>query len=302
MPKDTKNSDKKKKAETMAIWKTTTLYIVFGSLVFALFWWARTDGQSEVAWKVRNLLGIQLLEEALPEPAPEPVSPVIEPEPVVEPEPIAFEPPETTEPEPPEAPEPEALKWAAFKDRTSMWPDSLQIMVDQEVTLTYRGNSYGEVSFNSGQALDVIGFSENGYVFGRSIGNEIEVHVSETNFGTWFESEHGALYEITYPERERISQPSDFDQELITQLRIWCLKKYNTPLIEINEKNLVLRIDPKGNERSSGSYALEAMSVARAYLRIQAELGGSDTYASCEIRHSGTGKLLGSKGIFIPRF
>ena len=294
-----KKKDDKARAESKTLWGTTTLFIVFGALLFAIFWWARTDGESEVAWKIRNLLGIQLLEQAAAEatPEPEPPAPVIEPEtePEPEPEPIVVE-------APPE-PEPETIDWSTFRNRSELWPESLKIMADQEVVLTYRGNSYGEVNFEPGQPLDVIGFSENGYIFGRTGGTEMEVHLSETDFAAWFEAQHGDDYELgATPEKEAIRQVRDFEQELITELRRWCLRNYQTPLIEINEDNLVLRWHSRSRDESDADYSLEAMSVARAYLRIQAELGGQDNYASCEIRDPETGQLMGSKGIFIPRF
>jgi len=297
MPKKA-NKISEDKAETKALWKTTTLFIVFGSLIFAIFWWARNDNQSEVAAKLRYLLGIELVEKSAPEPIPVPVPPVIEPAPEPEPpEPLVFE-----EPEPPEPPEPEALEWTEFKNRSSLWPRTLNITIDQEVTLTYHGNTYGEVAFKPGQALAVIGFSEDGYVFGRVGGNEMEVHVSATNFESWFENEHGENFVVSPPEKEIIRPASDFEDELITELRIWCLKNYKTPLIEINENNLVLRWHPRSRDEADANYSMEALSVARAYLRIQAKLGGSDNYASCEIRDPDSGQLMGSNGIFIPRF
>ena len=293
MPKKTQKSEKEK-AETKALWQTTTLFVVFGALIFAMLWWARTDGESTVAWKIRNLLGIELLQEAAPPPPPEP-APVIEPEPVVEPEPE----PEPFIPE--EPPEPEALQWADFRNRSNLWPQSLKITVDREVTLRYHGNTYGEVAFEKGQLLDVIGFSENGYVFGRVGGNEMEVHVAATNFDSWFDQQHGADYELTTPEKESSRPADDFEEELITELRLWALRNYKTPLIEINENSLVLRWHARSRGESEANYSLEALGVARAYLRIQAKLGGNDNYASCEIRDPDTGRLMGSNGIFIPR-
>jgi hypothetical protein len=293
MPKPAKPTNKDKdKAKMKAAWKTTTLFVVFGSVIFAIFWWARHDDESDVAWKIRNLLGIELLEKPAPAPAPPVIEP--EPQPEPEPEPIVFE--ESA------APEPEELTWPDFRSRSELWPDTLKVMVDEEVTLTYRGNTYGEVSFTPGQALRVMGLSDSGYVLGRTGGTGMEVHVSETNFSSWFEENHGELFEITVPEKESIRQAEDYEEELITELRRWCLQNFNTPLIEINEDNLVLRWHSRSRGESQANYSLEALSVARAYLRIQTQLGGKDNYASCEIRDPDSGKLMGSNGIFIPRF
>lgn len=284
-----KIQDKKQQAESKALRRTTTLFIVFGGVIFAVFWWARNDDKSEVAAQIRELLGIQLVLKQAPEPASAPPAPVYEPEPAPEPEPIVFE-------EPAE-PEPQALDWADFVADQSIWPRQLEIVIDPVITLRYRGKSFGEMGFEAGQILTVINFSKDGLAFGRTNGNEIEIHVSATNFSGWFEKTHGESYEITLPERVTRREVKDFEDELITNLRIWCLKNYSTPLIEINENSLVMRLHAEGNS----DYALEAQSVARAYLRIQAGLGGNDNYASCEIRDSKTGRVVGSKGIFIPR-
>ena len=128
------------------------------------------------------------------------------------------------------------------------------------------------------------------------------VQLSATNFSKWFKDTHGEDYEITYPEVENNTRADDFEQELITRLRRWSLQMYKTPLIEVGENSLILRWHSRAREQAEVNYAQEAMNVARAYLRIQAELGGSDNYASCEIRDTDTGELLGSNGIFMPRF
>lgn len=294
MPKR-KKKNKKEQSESKALWRMTTLFIVFGAVIFGLFWWARTDAQSESAKKFRELLGIVLID--APEPEPEPIAPVYQPEPEPAPEP-------EPKPEPViavEPPEPKALSWSHFRSQSQMWPTTLEIAVDKEVSLTYRGKVYGEVAFSSGQILNVIEFSQNGFVHGRINGNEMEVHVSATNFSAWFEETHSEDYEMTIPDKEIIKPAKDYEQELITNLRIWSMQNYNTPLIEINQDNLVLRLKPRRSE-ANPDYSPEAHSIARTYLRIQAELGGTDTYVSCEILDSKTGAVIGSKGIFIPRF
>ena len=295
MPK-APNQDKKKKAESKALWTTTVVFIVIGSLLFVVFTWARTDGHSELAKKIRELTGIVLITEQAPAPEPTPVvveTPVVE-EPEPEPAPI--------EPVDPEPQEPEELDWSEFRNKKSLWPDTLKISVDREVALNYRGNTYGEVVFNSGQLLNVSDISKDGFVSGRTSGIEMEVHVSATNFDSWFEKQHSEDYEITVPEKETAEPSDDYEDELITQLRIWCLQNYNTPLVQIKKDNIVMRLHAEADRDTNSNYAMEAMTVARAYLRIQAKLGGHDNYASCEIRDPDTDELLGSKGIFIPRF
>lgn len=295
MPKKPKNRTKKQ-AETRLMWLTTFILAVLASVIFLGLKWAQSEDESELAQTIRDVTGIQLLQEPAPppEPAPNPFDSDIEPPPEVEPEPVVIE-----EPEPPE---PETIAWDTFVNRSGMWPDNLKITVDQTVALTYRSRKYGEVSFQSGQILDVISFNENGYAYGKIGGTEMEVQLSATNFETWFEKEHGDLYHITYPEKKAPSRADDFDQKLITELRRWCLQNYKTPLIEIGENSLILRSHSSARKELGMDYAQEALNVARAYLRIQAELGGRDNYASCEIRDSETGALLGSKGIFMPRF
>lgn len=134
----------------------------------------------------------------------------------------------------------------------------------------------------------------------------MEVQLSATNFNAWFEDTHGDAHSVTYPKaspkaREN-ARPDSFEQELITQLRRWALQTYQTPMIEIGENNLVLTWNSQAREDNAVNYKQEALNVAQAYLRIHAELGGSDNYASCEIRDSNTGALLGSMGFFMPRF
>jgi len=195
------------------------------------------------------------------------------------------------------------MEWSDFLSKRNMWPRQLKIQIDPVVELVYRGQSFGEMSFETGQTLEVISLSKEGMAYGTTKGNEIEVHASETDFEQWFQNKHGEDYTISVPTRTRQRIVDDFEQELITNLRIWALRNYNTPLIEIGEDSLVLRLSSSalGDAAPGTDLSLEALSVARAYLRIQGELGGKDNYASAEIRDSETGRLLGSKGIFIPR-
>ena len=294
MPNKRLRGHKKNTTKSTAAWKLTTLFIVFGGMVFGILWWARTDADSDAAKKIRELTGIVLVTQ--PTPKPEPVK-VIEPEP----EPVEI----VVAPEPPEPPDPQKptkLDWSTFRSQPEMWPNFLRIMVDKEVALTYRGKSFGEVKFTEGQLLKVKGFSENGFVVGQTEGSEMEVHLSATNFIKWFEEEHGDQHFMDYPENQSIEPSAGYEDALITELRIWSMQNYNTPLIEIGENNLVLRIQKDSERGNHANYAPEAMSVARAYLRIQADLGGTDNYASCEIRDTATGELLGANGIFVSRF
>ena len=293
MAKATK-TDQQKQAEAKIRWITTLVYVALGSIIFGLLHWARTNEQSEPATKIREIANIELKPtEVAPPPEPEPAEPVIEP--VPEPEPVVVE-----EPEPPE---PESLAWDDFMDRSDLWPKTLEIVVDRKIDLIYQGKSYGEIEFSSGQKFEVGELSANGYLFGKTNGLETEIHASETNLLAWFDQEHGTEFELTYPDKLEIEKVDGFEQQLITEMRIWSMTNYNTPLIELGEEKLILRLKPvsKGGKSVQG-YSLEALSVARAYLRIQASLGGDDVYASCEIRHSVTDELLGSEGMIIPRF
>lgn len=284
------NSETKKKAKAApkAAWRITAIYVMLGALIFGVFWWARNNTQSEVAQQIRDLLGIHPAKQAAPEPQPEPIVVNDTPAPVV---------PQ----EPPPPPEPEDITWQDFVANRSIWPSELKIEIDPVVTLRYQGRSFGEMGFESGQILNVINFTKEGLAYGRTYGNELEIHVSATNFEEWFEQNHAEDYNLDYPKRVKRGEAEDFDEELITNLRIWSIQNYNTPLIEVQEDKIVLRLHSDGRTKLSEGYSLEAQSVARAYLRIQAELGGDDNYASCEIRDIDSGKLIGSKGIFIPR-
>lgn len=295
------------KADAAAAWKLTTLFIVIGALIFGIFWFARTNNESATAYKLRQLLGIFLVNKSAPAPAPvvttpEPASapqpetelnPELNPEP--EPEPVIVE----VEPEPVVL---ESMTWSNLKSNPVMWPDSLNINVDKEAELRYRGNIYGEVSFSSGQYLEVLEISAEGFIRGRINGTEMEVHATATNFRTWFEEKHGDRYEITIPKKEFLEKVEDYEEQLIADLRIWTMQNYGSPLIEIGEDNLILRLQGDTSDNTGIDFSPEAHSIARAYLRIQAELGGTDTYASCEIVDLRSGRSLGSKGIFIPRF
>lgn len=301
------DTKKNQKANAIAAWKLTTLFIIFGAFIFGIFWFARTNSQSVTAYKIRQLLGIYLATKPAPPPAP--VVTVTEPQPAIEPEPAAFDPVPEPEPEPEPVivnvePEPvvlESLTWSDYMRQPLMWPDSLEINVDKEAQLRFRGNVYGELSFRPGQLLEVFELSEGGFIRGRSNGTELEVHASATNFATWFEGKHGESHEITVPNKTIPEKVENYDEQLIANLRIWSMQNYGTPLIEIGENDLILRMPVKASESPNADMSSQAHSVARAYLRIQAELGGNDTYASCEIVDSRSGRSLGSKGIFIPR-
>jgi len=55
-----------------------------------------------------------------------------------------------------------------------------------------------------------------------------------------------------------------------------------------------------GKRNFKARQRMEAREIARTYLALQKELGGSDTYAACRIVHPRSGELMGAGSIFVP--
>ena len=202
-----------------------------------------------------------------------------------------------------EPPPPDAMPWAEFVARPSIWPKRLSISIDQEIPVRYRDNNYGEMIFSPGQMLEVFELNADGRVLGSINENTFYIPVTATDLKTWFVGKHGeydvlAMPDADEPVKTATSLSDEKENELITRLRVWTLSNYDSHAIEIGEDNLILRWTPQ--EEAEINFRVEAREIARKYLMLCSELGRADNYASCEIYDRSSGEFLGSNGIFIP--
>lgn len=285
--------------------KAFTVFVVLIALLAGAFSQAQNEEKFEFAGKLRGAIGM----------------PTIQTEPELEPEPqhSATAKPEIsspiTTPDADGAVEGQVasseerfvlkeMTWAEFIERPSMWPDSLSITTEQEIPVRYRGNNYGKMVFSPGQMIEVFELSQDGRMLGSIGENIVFIPAYATNLKEWFLGRHGKYEKLIMPETPEVprlaNRLSDEDeQQLLTELRIWVLKNYDTHAIQIEEDKLTLQWTPI--EETDIDFRLEAREIARRYLMLGAAKGRDDNYASCEIVHASTGEFLGANGIFIPR-
>lgn len=202
-----------------------------------------------------------------------------------------------------EPPTPSAMPWSEFIARPSMWPDRLSITIDQEIPVRYRDNNYGEMIFSPGKTIDVFELNIDGRVLGSINENTVYIPVTATDLEAWFDGKDEEYDVLTIPDApEPVKRATDLSQEkeneLISRLRTWTLKHYDSHELKIGEDNLILRWTPR--EQAEINFRVEARAVARKYLMLCSELGRDDNYASCKILSRSKGDFLGSSGIFIP--
>ena len=279
---------------------TSLLILLLIAVVTSIYLWAKNDTDSAYAKHLRDWIGIRATGE---EPA-QTKTPVIEP--VKAPEPVQDSP--ATDEIQAEVKPLNQLAWKDFVQRKKLWPETLEIVIDQVIPVRYRSRNYGEMIFVPGQKMDIIDITANGQIIGSINNNELSITIEATNLIEWFSQKHRSYDELLLPSAQdastqpsRVSQSNDTDPQevLIARMRVWSMTNYDTPLLDITEDGLVLRWLPK--EETEIDFRLEAREIARNYLRISAELGNLCNYAVCEIRDPATGDLLGSNGIFIPK-
>jgi len=192
--------------------------------------------------------------------------------------------------------------------QSSLWPETLKLTRTQQVEIRYNNNVYGYMEFDTDTEIEVESISPNGEVLGAVNNYFLSLSADQTDLFAWFASNHSDTYHLT---NATTATPPSTEEDLASidtkegnadfwsEMRIWCYKNYGAASIMALEDNLVFKWQPKENVPINFQY--EAREIARHYLLKRAERGSKENYASCEIRHPGTGELLGSAGIFIPR-
>ena len=286
--------------ERKALFKAVGLFALLLGVCALVLFWAAHSRDSEVAQKIRKTIGIKepapLITEAPLGPEPAVVTP---PEPEPQPEPIS----------PPE-PEPEPIPTITFNELTKsrhLWPSSLELKTTKQVTIRYRDKNYGYMEFVENSNVQVQALKAPDEIYCSINGNFISLSTEETNFVEWFSNKYAERYILeAIPKGQAASQPienpldsAEGEANFWSQIRIWCHQNYETVSLEIGEDNLIFRWLPK--EDAPIDFHMEAREIARKYLLLRADLGGTENYAACEIRHPTTNELLGASSIFIPR-
>jgi hypothetical protein len=260
--------------------------------VFVL--WAKSDGDSIFAKNVRALIGLTgpAIPESTIEPAAAPVIEVALPKPL-EPEPVK-----------PSKPLPVEFNYKEFVDSPGMWPDVLELMFETSVPIIYNGKHLGQMRFVPGQVIKVDSIHHNQKIIGSVDGNYLSIPAAKTSLLQTFHDEYGEQYYMRLPEGFAESSNEDeeakFQVDLLYAMRKWCDLHYGNCSFEIADEALILRW--LAQEDAPVNFLVEGRAVARQYLKLVAERGGTDNYAACEIYHPRTGKLLGIGSFFTPSF
>jgi hypothetical protein len=257
--------------------------------------WAKDDTETELAYEVREVIGlphpvVELPPEPLVEPEPEPI---VEPEPVVEvakPRPLAIE-----------------MSYANFVAQPDLWPETLELTLETSVPILYREHDFGTMSFVPGQTLVVETILATKEIIGSVEGNYLIVPAEKTSLMPWFHDTYRGKYFMRYPgvftsTEDDVAADDDgrFHVDLLEGMRKWCYINFGDCTFHINDDALVLRWRPQ--EDVAIDYRAEARMIAREYLQRQAELGATDNYAPCEIYDLSSGNLYGIGSFYIPSF
>lgn len=280
--------------QKVAFLKLCLLLLVLGLSLFVFVLWAKDDTQTELAKDIRDIIGLahpQVPVVAAP-PAPEPVVEVLLPEPEPAPEPVK---PERVE-----------LSYREFVDTPGMWPRSLELMVETRVPIIFNGKNFGTMRFVPGQIIKVDSIQHNQEIIGSVEGNYLSIPAGKTSVLQAFHAKYGERYYIRLPGvvaqsgEPAAAADESFQVDLLYAMREWCHLNYGDSTFEVTDDTLVLHWLAKGN--ASVDFRAEARAVARQYLKLLTERGGTDNYASCEIYHPKTGQLLGTGSFFAPAF
>jgi hypothetical protein len=274
------------------------VFLIIGACTTLLIWASRTE-DSELAKSIREVFGLS-----------EPVTP----EPAVTPPPTPPPAPKVSEEAPP-PPEPVVsppqkidITLAEMQQSPDLWPQTLNLTISRTVPIRCNGNEYGSLEFTPDMRLTVTSLEANGEVNGISNGNNISVHVQQTNLSEWFESAHGERFKLeplpSQPEEAgadagpRVGTPEG-ETAFWTDFQIWCKRNYDSISVEVAQNTLIFRWFQRADIETN--YAAEARLIAEQYLKLRKEYGSDENYAPCEIRHPETDELLGSSSIFMPQ-
>ena len=293
---DIKTKKNKHVEERKALIKAVIFFLILvGGCALVLLWASRSQ-DSEVAEKIRKTVGIK---------APAPVSP--EAEPSVS---VASKSMSNTKPTAPSEPIPIPIPTITFLEITRsphLWPKTVALTKSKQVSIRYQDNNYGYMEFTKDSDIEVIALKAPSDVYCSINGNFLSLSVNETKFAEWFTEKYADRYvlEAIAPDALNANEATtdlstpEGEKTYLNQMRLWCHKNYESISLEIGEDALIFKWLPK--EDAPIDYQLEAREIARKYLLLRAELGGTENYAACEIRDPVTNELLGAGSVFIPR-
>jgi hypothetical protein len=282
-----------------ALLKTLALLSIATCILIYVIWWIAQSDDSEFARKARDLIGIpqQSQEDQTGEP-PTPPDALTGPDP--------FDMPEETKADQAQ-PSVSKITFAELARNKRLWPDELRLKLNVEVSIRYNGNNYGYMKFPRGRTVQVVTIMQNGEVLCEMDGNFLNLSVYETDFYGWFKKVYGDFYELppVTVEFESLQQSrysigtKEGESAFWAEIREWCLKNYDSPLLNAEEDGLVFYWAPK--EKVPINFADEAREIARQYLLRRAKYGSRENFAPCEIKNPKTRETLGTSSLFIPR-
>lgn len=285
-PKHPQSNQRKALAQTIA------LFIILSVAAVAILLWTQNATDSELAQKIRQTIGLS----SPTEPTPAPVI-ITESEPEPELPPVIA-------PEPEPEPEPTSLSFNQIASRTTLWPRELKLQEPIDVPISYRGNNYGELKFPAGAIIKIDSLRTPAAINGYIEGNYLSIPVSQTNFVDWFNQTyqktyvtHAPIFANNAPAQNDILNNNHTQWTIQSQLLYWLQRNYGDCRIEITENTLEVHWNPKTDVAID--YRAEAREISHQYLMLQAEKGGQDNYASCEIYYTPTGQLMGTGSIFV---
>ncbi|MGJ8654232.1 MAG: hypothetical protein ACSHX8_13315 [Opitutaceae bacterium] len=293
MPKKRKHS--KERSPLLIVVIIMTLF--FCSIALILIWSSKTL-DSPLAEKIRNFVGIRAV---APEVVEAPVAPPVEvveiiEEPMPEPVPVIEEPPPIT-----------PITFLEITRSKNLWPKSVKLKLSKQIPIRYKQLNYGYMEFSEDSTVTVQSLKAPAEIFGSVNGNFISLSVDETDFVEWFTEEYAERH-VLQPIAQNDDKESDSIPDIDTpegekafwsEMRIWCHQNYESISLEVGEEGLTFKWLPR--EDAPINYQLEARTIARTYLLKRAKYGGTDNFATCEIKHPTTDELLGASSMFIPR-
>jgi hypothetical protein len=258
--------------------------------IAAFVYWAKYDAGSDIAREVRHVIGLS---------GPQVDAIVVAPV-VVAAQPAVIE---AVVPAPiePSRPIRSEMSYAEFVETPEMWPSELELMLETSVPIIYRGNDFGQIRFVPGQTIQVDSILPTVEIIGSVDGNALSIPAGKTSLLQWFKAKYGETRYMRLPEVVPArSQAGEVERhtELLYEIRRWCYLNFGDCTFEITDDALVLRW--LATEDAPVNFRAEANMLARYYLKCQAERGGIDNYAPCEIYHPRTGRLLGVGSFFVP--
>lgn len=199
------------------------------------------------------------------------------------------------------------ITFAEVAGRRALWPEVLTLKLDVEISIWYNEVNYGYMKFLRGRTVQVESLYKNGEILCEIDGNYMSLSVYETDFYGWFNEAYGEVYRllpVTVDFDNQAQKRYSIDtqrgrDEFWAEMREWCYRNYDSPLLSAEEDTLLFQWVPK--EKVPIDFTGEAREIARQYLIRRAKYGSRENYAPCEIRNPQMGETLGASSLFIPR-